>query len=540
MRVSLISLLFYENFAMRLLFAHLRNNSIPVSYIGFKRMKHKLTKTLKNEFIEMNDFFTEVTQADLDVLLDQLEKQKPDLIGIGLKSSQFEMARRITKAIKDRLDIPIIWGGAHPTIDPENCIKHADMVCVGEGAEALLELSQRIKEGKPYHDVKNIWVNCEGTIIRNEKRPLLKDLDSLASASFDAEDKVYIDDGQLQPDRNIDYFGYGFTDDPYKTMHQTMTAYDCPMKCSFCINSVTGRAYRRRSVEHVISELERAKKTNKRLKMVFFWDDIFQINREWCLEFAREYKKKINLPFFTYSHPQFVDEEISLALRHAGWIVTVMGIQSGCERLRKELYDRDETNEQILRSVRILNSMRKARRILPFRIYYDYVKNNPLESKEDLKTSIDLFLKFPKNFIFQAFNLSFFPNYKLTKVYLEKGLIKEGDIEGNMGGDASTSGDRWITTFDSKKKYKGFLRSHEYYYLLFSLSQFRLFPNAWIRKIEEKKLFNNRLWVLYWLCKIVRFVDLYTNPFNYIWILGIFTMVSFRSKFKHGSLFRHK
>ncbi|MDP8261729.1 MAG: cobalamin-dependent protein [Candidatus Ancaeobacter aquaticus] len=521
---------------MRLLFAHLRDNGMSPSFIGFKRMHHKPTKTLKNEFIEMNDFYTEVSEEDINTLVTQLEIQKPSLIGIGLKSSQYAIAQQVTQAIRARLKVPVIWGGPHPTIDPENCIKHTDMICVGEGAEALLELSQRISEEKPYHDVRNIWVNDNGNIIRNERRPLLTNLDGLAIASYDGDNKIYIDDGKLQPTNNIDYFGYGFTDEPFKTMHQTMTAYDCPMKCSFCINSVNSYKYRRRSVSHVIEELVRAKKKNLHLKMVFFWDDIFQIDKKWCLDFAAQYKKKVNLPFFTYSHPLYVNEEISIALRKAGWMVTVMGIQSGCEKLRKEIYDRDETNEHILKSVKILNKVRKTKRYLPFRIYYDYVKNNPLEGRDELRDGLNLFMKIPKEFIFQAFNLSFFPNYKLTKIFLERKLITEENIEGTIG----TSATNWITTFDSKMEYKGFLHMHEYYYLLLSLTQFKYFPNSLIKKIEEKNLFYDNLRTLYRICKVVRIVDLYTHPTNYIWMLGIFLMVSFTAKIKHGTFLRHR
>jgi len=204
MKVTLISLFHYDNFAMRLLFSHLRDNGISVSFIGFKRMRHKITSTLKNDFFEMNDYHTQVSPEDIEVLLGELEKQAPDLVGIGLQSSQFPVAKRLTDAIRKRISAPIIWGGAHPTIDPEGAIKHVDMICINEGFDALLELCGRIKEGRSYDDIKNIWTNHKGAITRNPTRPLIADLDRIPVASYDSANKIYIDDGRLQPKRNFD------------------------------------------------------------------------------------------------------------------------------------------------------------------------------------------------------------------------------------------------------------------------------------------------------------------------------------------------
>ena len=260
------------------------------------------------------------------------------------------------------------------------------------------------------------------------------------------------------------------------------------------------------------------------------------MGKKWCLDFAREYRKKIKLPFFAYSHPQFVDEENLVALRKAGWCVTVMGIQSGSHTIRKEVYNRHETCEQVLEAARRLNKLKKVkglRRV--FRIYYDYVKNNPMERREALKESLALILRLPKDFVFQAFNLSFFPNFKLTKLYLKKRFITGADIEGEV----NTSGSDWITTFSSKKKYRGFLKMHEYYYLLFSLAQFKLFPNFLIRKIEQKRLFSNNLRFLYRICRVVRFVDLYFRPQNYIYLWGLARAIPLRWKIKHRALLRY-
>lgn len=537
MNVVLISLFHYDDFALRLLFSYLKANNIPVYYISFKRMKQKATQTLKNDYVEMHDFHDPVTDEDIKVLIEQLDKLNPALIGVGLKSIHLEIGKKLTAKIKSRFKAPVVWGGVHPTIDPESCIKHTDIVCIGEGFDTLVELSKNIMESKPYDTVKNLWINKNGKIIRNASRPLISNLDILPFSSYTSENKIYIDDGCVQNDKNIDYFGFGFTDTPRKTFHQTMTAFGCPMKCSFCVNCLEYDKFRRRSVGNVMDELTQAKEQNENLRMVFFWDNIFAVNKKWCLEFAEAYRKKINLPFFTYSHPLCSDMETFKALRKAGWAITVMGIQSGSYDLRKTVYARSETNEKILEAATKLNTLRAVKSCRKyFRIYYDYVKNNPMEGKKDLSESLDLFLKFPKGFIFQAFNLSFFPNYPITKYFLEHNLITEKDVEGNAVG---TSASNWITTFDSKKEYHGFLRRHEYYYLLFSLAQFKLFPNFLIKVIERNKLFSNRLVILYKMCRIVRALELAMRVSNYSWLWELMRAIPLRLKIKYKTLVRY-
>lgn len=537
MNVVLISLFHYDNFGLRLLFSYLRDNGIPVFYVSFKRMRQKVTHTLKNDYVELYDYHTEVTEDDITTLLAELDKLNPALIGIGLQSIHFPVAKRLTKAIKSKFKVPVIWGGSHPTIDPENCIEYADMVCVGEGFDALLELSQKILDGKSYENIKNLWVNNNSKVIKNPLRPLINNLDILPFASYDGDNKIYIDDGKVQNGNNIDYFGFGFTDDPLKTVHQTMASFGCPMKCSFCINALDYDKYRLRSISNVIKELIQVKQKNPHFKMIFFWDNIFSTRRNWCLEFSEAYKKEINLPFFTYSHPLFSDMESWIALRQAGWSLTVIGIQSGSQELRNKLYNRKESDEKVLEAAAKLNRLTKIkapRRY--FRIYYDFVKNNPLEGKKELKDSLNLVLKLPGGFIYQAFNLSFFPNYPLTNEFLKRGFICEKDLEGNIG----TSASNWVTTFDSRKEYRGFLRRHEYYYLLFSLAQFKVFPNFLIRLIEEKKLFMNRLYILYWICKVVRFIDLSIRPSNYFWLWELIMVIPLRFKIKYRTLFRYR
>ena len=48
-----------------------------------------------------------------------------DLIGLTLMTNHFEAAVEISAYLKSKSDRPIVWGGVHPTVRPEECLQHA-------------------------------------------------------------------------------------------------------------------------------------------------------------------------------------------------------------------------------------------------------------------------------------------------------------------------------------------------------------------------------------------------------------------------------
>ncbi|MHC4216438.1 MAG: cobalamin-dependent protein, partial [Planctomycetota bacterium] len=76
--------------------------------------------------------------------------QGSHLIGISLMTNYFDNVIQLTQKLKQIGDTPIIWGGIHATIRPEECLNMADMVCLGEGEESILELTRKMQKGENY------------------------------------------------------------------------------------------------------------------------------------------------------------------------------------------------------------------------------------------------------------------------------------------------------------------------------------------------------------------------------------------------------
>ncbi len=87
----------------------------------------------------------------LDTFLDPaienfINSYNPDLIGIGLMSIEFYPAKNLTRLLREKFSVPIIWGGVHAVISPEECLKYADYVCCGEGERAVVLLLEHLRD----------------------------------------------------------------------------------------------------------------------------------------------------------------------------------------------------------------------------------------------------------------------------------------------------------------------------------------------------------------------------------------------------------
>lgn len=287
-------------------------------------------------------------ERSFDLTKHMLKKAKayaPDLIAFSSLTNLYPWVSRMANLIKQQMPTPIIVGGLHPTIMPELVINNPDidMICIGEGEEALLELAESMDGGGSDYSIRNIWFKRNGTIIRNPIRPLMQNLDSL---SF--------------PDKDI-FRQYGcFSERIY-----VMSGRGCPYQCTYCFNSYyrkllagQGASYvRRRSVSSIINEIIYFKKRYKNVKEVFFYDDIFTIDDAWIKDFCRAYKKEIRLPFKILVHPQTVKRETMGLLADAGCIYVDIGIESGSEDIRRRLLKRSMSNKDIVNAARILKEV---------------------------------------------------------------------------------------------------------------------------------------------------------------------------------------
>jgi radical SAM superfamily enzyme YgiQ (UPF0313 family) len=266
----------------------------------------------------------------------EIRKFKPALTVIPCPVTGHETALSQAALVKKAApDSMVIFGGTHATLDPEISRQpDVDAVCIGEADEAIVELAGRLEAGTAWEDVQNLACIREGQLIKNPLRPLVDPLDKLA-----------------MPDRDL-YYRYHFMGRfPWKKFN---TGRGCIHACSFCWNPTiaglyqTGRGSftRRKSPRRAVDELK-AVKARYPLKNVHFSDDLFTVKSSWLEEFAPLYRREINVPFSCNSSIELATERNMRALSEAGCRCVCIGLETGNERLRAKILNKDVTNQDV-------------------------------------------------------------------------------------------------------------------------------------------------------------------------------------------------
>ncbi|GAG66375.1 unnamed protein product, partial [marine sediment metagenome] len=384
--------------------------------------------------------------------------------GISIRSLFFSLAKHISEKLKKINKPPlIVWGGIQPTLNPEKCLPWADIIVIGEGEKAFVEICK----DKKFKGIKNIYYHLKNRVIRNDTGYVEENLDSIPFPDFSDKNKYLINENKLVP-----------LSEKYKTRYYLMTSKGCPFNCSYCCNSTLskmcrGKYLRRRSVDNVISELKEAKKNCPNLLSISFVDDVFTFDKEWLKDFSPKYKKEINIPFFCFTHAKMCDEEIIKYLKFAGLSSVAMGVQSFSYRIKK-IYSRFEKNEQIIKVLKLLKKYK-----IEFTL--DIIMDNPLEEEEDLKINLNCLLKIPSPFHLSTHTLTYFPNTALTDSFIEKGIIKKEDVEDEI----EKGWGRWTPSLDLSRN-----KLNLFYDCLYFLTKLRFRSEFLIRKIQENKYFR--------------------------------------------------
>lgn len=285
------------------------------------------------ELFEMRNY-----PKDIAVLFGVIQKYNPGVIGITANSHQFHYAKLIARDVKRNFSIPVFIGGVHTILKPQSIEEEdsIDGVCIGEGEFQFLELVNRIESGKPYLDIENFWLRSGKKIIRNKLKPLIGNLDFLPF-----------------PDRSI--FSY-FYNKGVKTPRFIFSR-GCPFECTYCCNHAFKKIYkglgqymRWRSIDLVLDEIEN---TRKRYNFDYFKldDDTFSLNKAWMREFCKRISaKNWGLTFECNIRPGTVNKDDMKFLKEAGCKMIKIGIESGDPNLRKQILNRNFSNEDIIKT----------------------------------------------------------------------------------------------------------------------------------------------------------------------------------------------
>lgn len=279
-------------------------------------------------------------------IVEHVKKRAPDLVAFSVLTPYRNHMLSSANAIKrEGIKTPIIAGGYDITFLPQ-ILEHSDldMICCGEGEEALAELCDRLDNGRDYSDVRNLWVKQDGKIHKNAVRQWTMNMDVLP---FDDRD-LY-----------LDYDSY-FKIIPFT---QILVGRGCPYPCSYCFNDGYRKFYQSmgstgycklRSVDNLMEELL-ILKNKYNARYMFFNDSTLTYNKKWVMEFLKKYKQQIKVPFSINSVITELDDDIGDALRSNGYCELVrFGLETGNENFRKTVLRKNISNQQLIDGTNIL------------------------------------------------------------------------------------------------------------------------------------------------------------------------------------------
>jgi len=342
------------------------------------------------------------------------------LIGVSSFVSTAPRAVQIIRHLEKRFpEKPIVWGGIHATISPKECIKHCNIVCVGEGEETIIELANAIEKNKPINKIKNLWIKNKETneIIKNPVRPLIDNLDSIPLPDYDTKEHYILEHHKIRKFSENDLDGAIFF----------LTGRGCPYGCDYCSNSLLNELYngkrkkivRWHSPEYIIKGIIELKQKFLTLNYFDIRDDSFYLRSLQDIKiFCKLYKEKVNLRFKCLANPGTITDEKIKILVDAGCTDIIIGIQ-GEERVNREIYHRNQTNKEVIEAAKILNKYKDKLAVM-----YDIITCNPYEKPQDIINQIRLLQKIPKPYFLSVNNLIFFHGSKLHEKAISDGIIK--------------------------------------------------------------------------------------------------------------------
>lgn len=360
------------------------------------------------------------TQPYSQQVLDQVVElcRGTDLVGLSLMSNFWDNASSLTMAIQKRLGIPVMWGGIHATVRPEESLTVADYVAVGEAEESFVRFLEAFGSEKP---VPGIRARGQKEF---ERAAPPECLDALPHADFDLDSHFVLEGERLIP------MTPEILRQRTEGVYLTIPSRGCPFDCIYCCNVFLNKEFpenkkvRHKSMGRLVEELELALNKLPVFSRVKFDDDaFFSLPYEEIAEFSREYKRRIGLPLtVTGVTPATVRRDKLEALVEAGLVEVRMGIESASESMRKE-YKRPQTERKVAKAAALMSEF--GDRLTP---YYDLILDNPWEGEESLVETLRFMTRLPLPFEIIMYSLTFYPGTDVYDRAVAEGLVKD-DVE---------------------------------------------------------------------------------------------------------------
>lgn len=342
----------------------------------------------------------------------------PDLIAISCTEDMWLLGTQLIEEISEFItqnQIPVIVGGVFATFAPQIIIRHrlVDMVCVGEGENTMVDLCDRMQQGKSYEDITNLWIKKkDGSIVKNS-----------ISNPVDVNESPFLDLSLFEEQRL-----YRPMAGKWYKMIPVETHRGCPYTCAYCNSPDQNRLYqettetnffRKKRIDLIYEELKFFK-DEIGAEYNYFWADTFlawtdQEFNEFC-----DMYQDIKIPFWMQTRPETLTDYKIKRLAEVGLHRMSAAIEHGNDGFRSKILMRKWNNEDIIRTLKI-----------PHRYGVQFSVNNitgfPTETRELAMDTVEINRKIDSDNQ-NMYSFAPFHGTPLRKMCEELGLISNETI----------------------------------------------------------------------------------------------------------------
>lgn len=312
-------------------------------------------------------------------------------------------------------ELPIVWGGPHPTLLPEQTLEHplVDIVVINEADMSFMKLVEALSNKRDLTEVRGIGYKKDAKIKINLPTPLIENLDKIP----------------IFPYHLLDISKYSSLKIGNLPSLDILTSRGCPYNCAFCSVPITShRLWRAISVEKIIENIALLKERYG-IKTFYIVDDNFMVDLRRVEQFL-DALKEANLDIYWGTQGVRVDTINNMPLRLLDKIE-----ESGCRELSIGV---ESANPEILKLINKkieIEDVYKANEKLAgrnFAVKYNMMIGFTGESIEGIKKTVRLAIElYKKNKnVWFPFNIyTPFPGTSMFKMAVEYGFKPPGKFE---------------------------------------------------------------------------------------------------------------
>ncbi|MHB1389975.1 MAG: B12-binding domain-containing radical SAM protein [Thermoleophilia bacterium] len=379
------------------------------------------------------------------------------LLGIScMTGPQIHFGLEAARAVRTAgLKLPIIWGGYHPSILPEQTSQneYVDVVVRGQGELTLLELTGRLSEGEGFDDVAGLTYTMDGETVNTPARKI-EDINNFPRLPYDRLEnpQQYLNNMHVGT-RSINY----------------VSSQGCPARCQFCAEPlVYGRAWKAYTPDRVIADLEFLQSFLK-VNGVMYFDSTYFVKESRAREISEKMiAREIKVGWAANARaPQLgkFSEQTFEVLKKSGLWAFLVGAESGSETQLQSMQKDIEPGD-------ILEAARVASRH-GIKITYSFIVGFPGETRQEIEETWDVMEQVSK--IVGEYNsqLHFYaptPGNALYDKAAELGLKTPGSLEEWAAFSTVTGSLPWMS-----KGFQNRMRQREFY-LVYG------YPSEWVRR----------------------------------------------------------